>query len=467
MNKIYKKTSHRLIAALLIACALLSTLLLGSCNKEEAQASGEDYVTVVRAVDDISFGNRITNDKLETVTVRADSLPKDVIIDIDAVRGKFAAINVFAGDYFFASKLSDKQPTVADDDSKDPIKIDPLEQGYVVITSYKKYVEKGDYSPAIKKAMEENPRSTIYFPDGTYNFSEPIVISADPAKSVSLKLSNMAILKPLNWTDSSLALIRVGVSEDGESDTSGVAINNAYIAGNESVSITGGCIYCVGMSRGISVEGGVGTYIYNVAIKASPVGLHIKKGPNALGATYVNVDNVNITGNDSKESIGVLVEGSYNTLSNMRIASINYGVKCTETGSRNIFRNIHPLCSIQTKTTAGFWDLSDGNTYDVCYSDQFATGFLMETNTKSVYNGCFCYWWTDANDYHVGFASNGQFNSIINSSKVSHSHAGLETDAYMLVAEDGGQGVVLYPLVGNRSNAYISVLEKYCKTVRP
>ncbi len=467
MNKIYKKTSHRLIAALLIACALLSTLLLGSCNKEEAQASGEDYVTVVRAVDDISFGNRITNDKLETVTVRADSLPKDVIIDIDAVRGKFAAINIFAGDYFFASKLLDKQPTVEDDDRKDPPKIDPLEQGYVVITSYKKYVEKGDYSPAIKKAMEENPRSTIYFPDGTYNFSEPIAISADPAKSVSLKLSNMAILKPLNWTDSSLALIRVGVSEDGESDTSGVAINNAYIAGNESVSITGGCIYCVGMSRGISVEGGVGTYIYNVAIKAAPVGIHIKKGPNALGATYVNVDNVNITGNDSKESIGVLVEGSYNTLSNMRIASINYGVKCTETGSRNIFRNIHPLCSIQTTATVGFWDLSDGNMYDVCYSDQFATGFLMETNTVSVYNGCFCYWWTGDNDYHVGFASNGQFNSIIASSKVRHSHAGLETDAYMLVAEEGGQGVVLYPLVGNMSNAYISVLEQYCKTVRP
>jgi hypothetical protein len=91
----------------------------------------------------------------------------------------------------------------------------------------------------------------------------------------------------------------------------------------------------------------------------------------------------------------------------------------------------------------------------------------METNTKSVYNGCFCYWWTDANAYHVGFASNGQFNSIINSSKVRHSHAGLETDAYMLVAEEGGQGVVLYPLVGNMSNAYISVLEKYCKTVRP
>ena len=467
MNKIYTKISHRLISALLIACVLLSALLLSACNRENAEVPDEDYVTVVRAVDDIILGNRITNDKLETFNVRADAIPENAITDIAMVRGKFAVCNIYAGDYFFEPKLSDEQPEVAPEEEKKPIEIDPIEHGYVLITDYKEYVQKGDYAPAIEKAIEENPRSTIYFPDGTYNMTKPIVISADPAKSVSIKMSHMTILKPLNWTDPNLALIRVGVSADGESDTSDIAINNAYMAGSESVSITGGCIYCVGMAQGISVEGGVGTYIYNVSIKAAPVGIHVKRGPNALGATYVNVDNVNITGNDSRESIGVLVEGSYNTFSNMRIASINYGVKCTETGSRNIFRNIHPLCSIQTKTTAGFWDLSDGNMYDVCYSDQFATGFLMETNTKSVYNGCFCYWWTDANKYHVGFASNGQFNSIIESSKVRHSHSGLETDAYMLVAEEGGRGVVLYPLVGNMSNAYISVLEQYCKTVRP
>ena len=464
MNKKYKKISYRLISALLLVCMTLSVLLLSSCNSGEETADNTELVTVLRAIDDINMGGKFTGDRLETVTVRADAVPEGAYSSIEDLRNKYAADKIYAGDYILASKVVDKKPTGAVEEDEENVEIDPLKLGYVVITSYAEYVDKGDYSPAVKKAIEENPRSTIYFPDGIYNFSEPIVISADPAKSVSLRLSNLAVFKPLNWTDPNLPMIRVGVSENGESD---VALNDAYIKGSESVSIIGGCIFGVGTASGISVEGGVGTYIYNVAIKTTPIGIHIKKGPNALGATYVNVDNVNITGNDRRDCIGILVEGTYNTFSNMRIASINFGVKCTETGSKNIFRNIHPLCGIQSQETAGFWDLSDGNVYDVCYSDQFATGFLMETNTKSVYSGCFCYWWTDANKYHVGFASNGQFNSIIESSKVTHSHRNLEVDAYMLVAEEGGQGVVLYPLVGNRSNAYISVLEQYCKTVRP
>ena len=464
MNKKYKKISYRLISALLLVCMTLSVLLLSSCNLGEETADNTDLVTVLRAIDDINMGGKFTGDRLETVTVRADAVPEGAYSSIEDLRNKYAADKIYAGDYILASKVVDKKPAGATEDDEEEIEIDPLKLGYVVITSYAEYVDKGDYSPAVKKAIEENPRSTIYFPDGIYNFSEPIVISADPTKSVSLRLSNLAVFKPLNWTDPNLPMIRVGVSENGESD---VAVNDAYIKGSESVSIIGGCIFGVGTASGISVEGGVGTYIYNVAIKTTPIGIHIKKGPNALGATYVNVDNVNITGNDRRDCIGILVEGTYNTFSNMRIASINFGVKCTETGSKNIFRNIHPLCGIQSQETAGFWDLSDGNVYDVCYSDQFATGFLMETNTKSVYSGCFCYWWTDANKYHVGFASNGQFNSIIESSKVTHSHRNLEVDAYMLVAEEGGQGVVLYPLVGIRSNAYKNVLEQYLKTVKP
>ncbi|MBR0454963.1 MAG: hypothetical protein IIX25_04820, partial [Clostridia bacterium] len=339
MNKIKIKTYHRLTSAILLVCMALSALLLCACNAQDQATDDGDYVTVIRVIDDIAMGGKFTSDKLETVTVRADSVPEGAYTSEEDLKSKYAADKIYAGDYVLASKVLDKKPVNADDDSEVEEEIDPLELGYVVITEYKEFVERGDYSPAIKKAIEENPRSTIYFPDGTYNFSEPIVISADPAKSVSIRMSNLAVLKPLDWTDSTLPLIRVGVSENSESD---VAVNDAYMTGNETVSITGGCIFGVGMSSGISVEGGVGTYIYNVSIKTTPIGIHVKKGPNALGATYVNVDNVNITGNDSRESIGVLVEGTYNTFSNMRIASINYGVKCTETGSNNIFRNIHP-----------------------------------------------------------------------------------------------------------------------------
>jgi hypothetical protein len=237
MNKKYTKTSYRLISAVLLVCMTLSVLLLSSCNSGEETADNTELVTVLRAIDDINIGGKFTGDRLETVTVRADAVPEGAYSSIEDLRNKFAADKIYAGDYILASKVVDKKPAGATEDDEEEIEIDPLKLGYVVITSYAEYVDKGDYSPAVKKAIEENPRSTIYFPDGIYNFSEPIVISADPTKSVSLRLSNLAVFKPLNWTDPNLPMIRVGVSENGESDA---PLNDAYIKGSESVSIIGG-----------------------------------------------------------------------------------------------------------------------------------------------------------------------------------------------------------------------------------
>jgi hypothetical protein len=78
-------------------------------------------------------------------------------------------------------------------------------------------------------------------------------------------------------------------------------------------------------------------------------------------------------------------------------------------------------------------------------------------------NGGFCFWWTEANNYHVGYESTGKFNSIIVSGKVSHSHI-VDTDAYLYIGEEGGQGVVLYPLNATQSNKYLNMLEQHCKT---
>lgn len=437
--------------------AMLATLF-SSCNTASGGEEEDEYIQVVRVIDDVNAGGKLTNDKLELVTLRADSVPDGVLSDLESARSKYATVKLYAGDCVVSAKISDTKPEgVGDDEDEDDGVLDPLKLGYVVITAYAEYATGGDYTAAIKKAIEENPGSTLYFPDGSYTITEPIVLPTEPEKSVSIRMSNLTVLRPAEWTDPSVAMIQIGVA--GEE---GAAFDTDSLDNAIGVSVTGGCVYALGMASGISVESGSNAFIYNVAIKTALYGIQIKEG-----SRYTNIDNVNVTGNDKSESTGVIVSSSGNTISNMRIASIHCGVKLTETGSDNILRNIHPLCSSTSKSTAGFWDMSDGNVYDVCYSDQFATGFLMESHTKSVYNGCFCYWWTDANDYHVGFRSNGQFNSIIESCKVTHTHRGIETDAYMLVGEDGGQGVVLYPIVGVRSNAYNYVYEQYLKTVKP
>lgn len=470
-KKTIGKRGLRLLSVLLLVAVFFGAFSLVSCNNTEKKEDGSndnknstELVQVLRLVDEIKIGGKFTNDKLQTVTVRADAVPEDAFSDIAELRNKYAVSHMYPGDYITPDKMSDTKPADSeeDGDGSGGAEIDPEALGYIVVSEYK---EPGkSMSDVINGLIEKFPGKTLYFPDGSYSLTAPIVIPADPAKSVSLRLSNNAVISARDWPDKELAMIRIGVDT---SETEGVLSESMEDAGLEnarSVYVMGGCILGNGMATGISIEGGKGAYIYNVAIKTTHHGIHVYPGNNEQLATYVNVDNVNITGTDSAESVGVLVEGTHNTFSNMRIASIKFGVVCTETGSDNIFRNLHPLASTaHGKEGAGFWDRSNGNQFDVCYSDQFATGFLMASNTRSVYNGCFCYWYSNANNYHVGFRSEGQFNSIVISGKVSHGH-NVETDAYLLVGEDGGEGIVLYPLDSTRSNKYEYVLKQYCKT---
>ena len=42
---------------------------------------------------------------------------------------------------------------------------------------------------ALQRLIDENPNRTIYFPDGTYLLSHPVMTPAEPKLSVSLSLS--------------------------------------------------------------------------------------------------------------------------------------------------------------------------------------------------------------------------------------------------------------------------------------
>ena len=90
----------------------------------------------------------------------------------------------------------------------------PKALGYVVITDYVEANTGKDVSDAIQKVINENPMKTIYFPDGTYEISDTIVIPADTTKSVSFRLSNYATIKAANWSDKTKPMIRIGVYAD-------------------------------------------------------------------------------------------------------------------------------------------------------------------------------------------------------------------------------------------------------------
>ena len=465
---IFKKNVKRVLLLLLCASMILVAFPMASCSitvsasEAPAEEQGE-YVEILRVVDDIKYGAKFTSDKLQTVRVRADAVPADVIKTTAELRDKYAASDILVGDFITPAKLLDKKPVDAtDDEDENTNELDYRALGYVVITDYEKLDSEEGYGALINRVIAENPGRTIYIPDGSYVIEQPIVIYADPAKSVSLRFGNQAVLRAdPKWADPHVAIIRVGVEEPTDEP---LTMDEVDMMGYRSISIIGGCIYGSGVASGISVEGGKDTYIYNVSLKSVSRAIHVLRGNNELGATWVNVDNVNVTGTDKDDSVGVLVEGTYNTFSNMRIYIVKYGIQCTETGERNIFRNLHPLASnAHRERSIGFYDMSDGNNFDVCYSDQFASGYAVHENTRSVMNGGFCYWYSDSNNYHVGYKAMGAFNSIIVSGKVSHGHA-VETDAYLYIEKEGGQGIVLYPIDSSQSDKYEDMLKQHCPT---
>ena len=73
-----------------------------------------DSTDVPRLSADIRRGTEITEDMLETASVKKDSLPAGVITDQAAIVGKYAAADLFAGDYLTEFKASGEANSAED-----------------------------------------------------------------------------------------------------------------------------------------------------------------------------------------------------------------------------------------------------------------------------------------------------------------------------------------------------------------
>ena len=264
-----------------------------------------------------------------------------------------------------------------------------------------------DVSDALQKIIDENPNRTIYFPDGEYIISKPICTPADPTKSVSLRLDDFAVIRASEDWSCDEAMVRLGGKD---------AANNITTPGS-NYGIEGGIIDCRGVAKGISIDSGRETYIRNLSIKSSVVGIHIKHGAN-WGSSDADVFGVNITGNGTRDALGLLVEGLDNSFTNMRIGRVFTGVELR--GGGNILRNVHPLYNICPESYP-YYDESVGfrmvkgltNWFDNCYSDQFATGFVTQ-NGGGYYTNCYSFWYSGKENRHVAFESTEPFAGRIN-----------------------------------------------------
>lgn len=73
-----------------------------------------DTTRVIRLAKDVKQGSPITDEDIEVVKVKTDTKPKGIIVKKNEVIGKYAASNLFAGDYFTKVKLSGEANTADD-----------------------------------------------------------------------------------------------------------------------------------------------------------------------------------------------------------------------------------------------------------------------------------------------------------------------------------------------------------------
>ena len=302
--------------------------------------------------------------------------------------------------------------------------------GYLIVPEEIKRDGETDVTQQLQSLIRENPNRTIFFPDGTYLISMPLLTSADPSGTVSLVLSQYAVIKAdaKKWNTDE-AMIRLGGGGFG---------NNAERAGSHTV-FRGGVVDGSGVASGISVDSGIQTVVTGTSIINTKVGLHIKNGANG-GSADADISDLNIIGTGKTNSTGIIVDAHDNTFTNIRIGKVQVGVELNK--GANMLRNVHPLYYgigyVGYENSCAFWDKHGTNWYDFCYSDQFGTAFRLGDGVRSFFNNCYVFWYEDRGDNQTAFRADGTFESVVDTLRVCFRN---KTDnAVLRETKAGGKG---------------------------
>lgn len=420
----------RILCTVLSLCMIVGTLfVLNSCNKEETPEVTEEVVSVVKVKADIAEGTKITADMLEVIETKVSNVPLNAIRDTAKIEGKFATQKLYAGEYVFAGKLTDIDRSAAAD-------VDVVT--HIVVTDF--IDAKGDVADKLQKIINDNPGRTIDFPDGEYIVSKPITVPTDPAKAVSLRLADFAVIKAADSWTSADAVVCLSV---GEMPAAGALTNTFYL--------TGGTIDGNGKAKGISVGNAENLLISNVGIKNVTVGIEVKAG-------VLDVENVNIAGTGADTAVGMIVGGKNSTYTNVRISKVGTGVKIT--GDNNLMKSVYATYTGTSKDSVAFLDSSNGGNYDMCTSEQFAIGFSLADNTVSVYSGCYAKWNDNTVARNWAYRATGKFNGVVRACRADFDNANCD-GTFLEVTTAGGKGQILYPMIGGKANMADTAFETY------
>jgi hypothetical protein len=190
---------------------------------------------------------------------------------------------------------------------------------------------------------------TLYFPAGTYNLSEAIILPFDYTKNVNLLFDKNAVIK----TDKQLdALLKIGYSEMSTPD----------ITHRRFSYIEGGLFDCSNADNGIIVNGLKQLVSLRsmslVKGRKTHIRIHVTDDFKGTGSCDTKIDNITIQGVSSNEEVyGIYVDHSCCDIkmSNTFIYSTKYAIVTRSAG--HILNNIHIL----SKNTTGGLNLGAEN----------------------------------------------------------------------------------------------------------
>ena len=308
---------------------------------------------------------------------------------------------------------------------------------FLIITDYVQPNTGKDVSAEIQDVIRRNRNRTIYFPDGEYILASPIKTSGNPLSSVSLHLSDGAVLKAADSWRNEGALVDLGGLEH---------YNSIYIIGS-NYYFYGGTVDGNGRANGIAISSGRETAIRGVDIVNTKIGIDIKKGANG-GSSDADIRDVTISGNGIVGSVGVNIVGSDNTFTNIDVQNVQTGF--TIGGGGNFLRQVRVRMNVEGdevpfgyETSVGFSVVGGTTWFDTCTSEQMATGFRFSTQTL-VFRSCSVSWYTTAGNKEIAFECIGNFRGSITNAKVDFLEG--VTDRAFLSCTGGGGGVITNPI---------------------
>lgn len=244
--------------------------------------------------------------------------------------------------------------------------------------------------------------TTLFFPAGVYTFNSAVRTPAANDKKIAFLFDKSAV-------------VRAGTTLTGfffEFD----AIERTgydYYEPYNMTRVSGGYFDCQGRSNGLWLTGYPVNLSNTIITNTKDIGIQMGssdfEGFNSTSSDC-QLNNLTLCGNDVKDSKGLLVYGSDNGFTDIRISGFRKGMVIY--GGSQIVRNIHTLHhgvfnGDYPTDSIGFQIKSSGNVFTACYADAHAIGYQVELAKSNFFTDCTAYWWNDPAYKTVAFKSAG------------------------------------------------------------